>query len=149
MLRFRRQWKIGFYAEEIMARPDAMMTVRTLAGEEIWYPTTLRGCFVALEVDLSLPRKFTAYRRRLSYIRTVPMDGENYRRSGAASLRTAPRPAIAYAIGKLRIERMLAERRLQPGDASSTSASFTITSRSTGNVPLSCNAQVLGLDTTT
>ena len=64
----------------------------------------------------------------------------------AADFATAPGLAIAYEIGKLQIERMLAERRLQQGGRF-TLREFHDYVWSNGNVPLSLQRwELLGLD---
>jgi uncharacterized protein (DUF885 family) len=64
----------------------------------------------------------------------------------AASFATAPGLGIAYEIGKLQIERMLGERRLQQGDKF-TLREFHDYVWSNGNVPLAFERwELLGLD---
>ena len=77
--------------------------------------------------------------------RTVPMDRATAE-SEAADFATAPGLAIAYEIGKLQIEAMLAERRLQLGDRFRL-RDFHDYVWSNGNVPFSLQrCELLGLD---
>ena len=64
----------------------------------------------------------------------------------AAGFSTAPGLGIAYEIGKLQIQRMLAERRLEQGDHFAL-REFHDYVWSNGNVPLSLQRwELLGLD---
>jgi uncharacterized protein (DUF885 family) len=77
--------------------------------------------------------------------RTVPMDRQTAE-GEAASFSSAPGLAIDYEIGKLQIERMLADRRLQLGDKFSL-REFHDYVWNNGNVPLSLQRwDLLGLD---
>lgn len=77
--------------------------------------------------------------------RTVPMD-KGTAHGEAAGFATAPGLGIAYEIGKLQIERMLADRRLQQGGKFSL-REFHDYVWSNGNVPLSLQRwELLGMD---
>jgi uncharacterized protein (DUF885 family) len=77
--------------------------------------------------------------------RAVPMDRKTAE-TDAADYVGAPGLGIAYEIGKLQIERMLAERSLQLGDKFNL-RQFHDYVWSNGNVPLSLQRwELLGLD---
>jgi uncharacterized protein (DUF885 family) len=99
-----------------------------------------------VEVDVKLALGDFSIAQGADYLaRTVPMD-RGTAAGEAASFATAPGLGIAYEIGKLQIERMLAERRLQQGDKF-TPRAFHNYVWSIGNVPLSLQRwDLLGLD---
>src|SRR6202167_5510101 len=103
---------IGFYAEEMML--DAGLYDDSPRSREIIYNfARLRTLRVEVDVKLALGQITIA--QAAEYLaRTVPMDRQTAE-GEAASFATAPGLGIAYEIGKLQIERMLAERRLQQG----------------------------------
>ena len=134
---------IGFYAEEMML--DAGLYDDSPRSREIIYSfARLRALRVEVDVKLALAQ-FTIPQAADYLARTVPMDrvtadGE------AASFATAPGLGIDYEIGKLQIERMLADRRLQQG-AKFSLREFHDYVWSNGNVPLSLQRwELLGLD---
>jgi Bacterial protein of unknown function (DUF885) len=103
---------IGFYAEEMML--DAGLYDDSPRSREIIYNfARLRALRVEVDVKLALGQ-FTIAQAADYLARTVPMD-RGTADGEAASFATAPGLGIAYEIGKLQIERMLAERRLQQG----------------------------------
>jgi uncharacterized protein (DUF885 family) len=99
-----------------------------------------------VEADVKLALGEFSIEQAADYLaRTVPMDRETAN-SEAASFATAPGLAIAYEIGKLQIERMLAERRLQQGDKFSL-RDFHDYVWLNGNVPFALQEwELLGLD---
>ena len=134
---------IGFYAEEMML--DAGLYDDSPQSRRIIYNfARLRALRVEVDVKLALG-EFTIGQAADYLARTVPMDRRTAE-GEAASFATAPGVGIAYEIGKLQIERMLAERRLDQGDKF-TLREFHDYVWSNGNVPLSLQRwELLGLD---
>ena len=134
---------IGFYAEEMML--DAGLYDDSPRSREIIYNfARLRALRVEVDVKLALGR-FSMAQAAEYLARTVPMDRRTAQ-GEAADFATAPGLGIAYQIGKLLIERTLAERRLQQGDKF-TLRDFHDYVWSNGNVPLSLQRwELLGLD---
>ncbi len=134
---------IGFYAEEMML--DAGLYDDSPRSREIIYNfARLRTLRVEVDVKLALGQ-FTIAQAADYLARSVPMD-RGTAEGEAASFATAPGLGIAYEIGKLQIERMLAERRLQQG-AQFTLRDFHDYVWSNGNVPLALQRwELLGLD---
>ena len=112
--------------------------------EIIYNFARLRALRVEVDVKLALGRITIA--QAADYLaRTVPMDKETAQ-GEAAGFATAPGLGIAYEIGKLQIERMLAERRLQQGDKFNL-REFHDYVWSNGNVPLTLQRwELLGLN---
>ena len=104
---------IGFYAEEMMLQVG-LYDDSSRTREIIYNFARLRALRVEADVKLALG-EFTIPQAAEYLERTVPMDRETAQ-GEAASFATAPGLAIDYEIGKLQIERMLAERRLQLGE---------------------------------
>jgi len=99
---------------------------------------------VEADVKLALGQ-FTIAQAADYLARTVPMDRQTAE-AEAAGFSTAPGLAIAYEVGKLQIERMLAERRLQQGDQFKVQE-FDDYVWNNGNVPLSLQRwELLGLN---
>ena len=134
---------IGFYAEEMML--DAGLYDNSPRSRLIIYNfARLRALRVEVDVKLALG-EFTIAQAADYLARTVPMDRQTAE-GEAAWFATAPGVGIAYEIGKLQIERMLAERRLQLGDKF-TLREFHDYVWSNGNVPLTLQRwELLGLD---
>ncbi len=134
---------IGFYAEEMML--DAGLYDDSPRSREIIYNfARLRALRVEVDVKLALGQ-FTIAQAADYLARTVPMD-RGTADGEAASFATAPGLGIAYEIGKLQIERMLADRRLQQGGKFSL-REFHDYVWTNGNVPLSLQRwELLGLD---
>jgi hypothetical protein len=134
---------IGFYAEEMML--DAGLYDDSPRSREIIYSfARLRALRVEVDVKLALGQ-FSIPQAADYLARTVPMDRQTAE-GEAASFATAPGLGIAYEIGKLQIQRMLAELRLQRGDKF-TLREFHDYVWSNGNVPLSMQRwDLLGLD---
>jgi uncharacterized protein (DUF885 family) len=134
---------IGFYAEEMML--DVGLYDDNPRSREIIYNfARLRALRVEVDVKLALGR-FTIPQAADYLARTVPMD-RGTAEGEAASFATAPGLGIAYEIGKLQIERMLAERRLQQSGKFSLREFHDYVWRN-GNVPLSIERwELLGLD---
>jgi hypothetical protein len=134
---------IGFYAEEMML--DAGLYDDSPRTREIICNfARLRALRVEVDVKLALGQCTIA--QAADYLaRTVPME-RGAAEGEAAYFATAPGLGIAYEIGKLQIQRMLAERRLEQGDKF-TLREFHDYVWSNGNVPLSLQRwELLGLD---
>jgi hypothetical protein len=134
---------IGFYAEEMML--DAGLYDDSPRTREIIYNfARLRALRIEVDVKLALGQ-YTIAQAADYLARTVPMD-RGAAEGEAAYFATAPGLGIAYEIGKLQIQRMLAERRLEQGDKFSL-REFHDYVWSNGNVPLSLQRwELLGLD---
>ncbi len=134
---------IGFYAEEMML--DAGLYDNSPRSRLIIYNfARLRALRVEVDVKLALG-EFTIAQAAGYLARSVPMDRQTAE-GEAAWFATAPGVGIAYEIGKLQIERMLAERRLQLG-GKFTLREFHDYVWSNGNVPLTLQRwELLGLD---
>ncbi|MGC2194893.1 MAG: DUF885 domain-containing protein [Terriglobales bacterium] len=134
---------IGFYAEEMMLQAG-LYDDSPRSRQIIYNFARLRALRVEADVKLALG-EFTINQAADYLARSVPMDSKTAE-SEAASFATAPGLAIAYEVGKLQIERMLAERRLQEGDKFNLRG-FHDYVWSNGNVPLSLQRrELLGLD---
>jgi hypothetical protein len=134
---------IGFYAEEMMLQAG-LYDDSPRSREIIYSFARLRALRVEVDVKLALG-EFTIAQAADYLARTVPMDRKTAE-GEAASFASAPGLAIAYEIGKLQIERLLAERRLQLGDKFSL-REFHDYVWSNGNVPLSLQRwELAGLD---
>jgi hypothetical protein len=134
---------IGFYAEEMMLQAG-LYDDSPRTREVIYNFARLRALRVEADVKLALG-EFSIDQAADYLARTVPMDRKTAE-SEAADFSTAPGLAIAYEIGKLQIERMLAQRRLQLG-AKFSLREFHDYVWSNGNVPLSLQRwELLRLD---
>ncbi len=134
---------IGFYAEEMMLA--AGLYDNSPRSREIIYNfARLRALRVEVDVKLALG-EFTIAQAADYLARTVPMDRKTAE-GEAASFATAPGLGIAYEIGKLQIERNLADRRLEQGGEFNL-REFHDYVWSNGNVPLSLQRfETLGLE---
>jgi Bacterial protein of unknown function (DUF885) len=134
---------IGFYAEEMMLAAG-LYDDSPRSREIIYNFARLRALRVEVDVKLALGQ-FTILQAADYLTRTVPMDRQTAE-GEAASFATAPGLGIAYEIGKLQIERMLADRRLEQGEKFNL-REFHDYVWSNGNVPLSLERwDLLGLD---
>jgi len=134
---------IGFYAEEMMLQAGLYDDSPRTRGI-IYNFARLRALRVEADVKLALG-EFSIAQAADYLARTVPMDRKTAE-SEAADFSTAPGLAIAYEIGKLQIERMLAQRRLQLGDKFKL-RDFHDYVWSNGNVPLALQRwELLGLE---
>ncbi len=134
---------IGFYAEEMML--EAGLYDDSPRTREIIYSfARLRALRVEVDVKLALG-ELTIGQAADYLARTVPMDRKTAE-DEAAGFATAPGLAIAYEIGKLQIQGLLGERRLQLGDKFNL-RDFHDYVWSNGNVPFSLQRwELLGLD---
>jgi uncharacterized protein (DUF885 family) len=134
---------IGFYAEEMMLQAG-LYDDSPRTRQIIYNFARLRALRVEADVKLALG-EFSIDQAAEYLARTVPMDRKTAE-SEAADFSTAPGLAIAYEIGKLQIEGMLAKRRLEQGDKF-TLREFHDYVWSNGNVPLTLQRwELLGLD---
>jgi uncharacterized protein (DUF885 family) len=134
---------LGFYAEEMMLAAG-LYDDSPRSREIIYNFARLRALRVEVDVKLALGQ-FTIPQAADYLARTVPMD-RGTADGEAAGFATAPGLGIAYEIGKLQIERMLADRRLAEGGKFSLRA-FHDYVWNNGNVPLALQRwELLGLD---
>jgi uncharacterized protein (DUF885 family) len=134
---------IGFYAEEMMLA-TGLYDDSPRTREIIYNFMRLRALRVEVDVKLALG-EFTIAQAADYLARTVPMDLQTAE-GEAASFSSAPGLAIDYEIGKLQIERMLADHRLQLGDKFNL-RDFHDYVWSNGNVPLALQRwELLGID---
>jgi uncharacterized protein DUF885 len=124
---------IGFYAEEMMLQAG-LYDDSPRSREIIYSFMRLRALRVEVDVKLALG-EFTIAQAADYLSRTVPMDRATAA-GEAADFSAAPGLAIDYEIGKLQIEKLLADRRLQLGDKFNLRA-FHDYVWLNGNVPLS------------
>ena len=104
---------IGFYAEEMMLQAG-LYDDSPRSREIIYNFMRLRALRVEADVKLALG-EFTIAQAGDYLARMVPMDRQTAEEE-AADFSAAPGLAIDYEIGKLQIEKLLADRRLQVGD---------------------------------
>jgi len=134
---------IGFYGEEMMLGAG-LYDDSPRTREIIYNFARLRALRVEADVKLALG-EFSIDQAADYLARTVPMDRKTAE-SEVADFSTAPGLAIAYEIGKLQIEGMLAERRIEQGDKFKL-REFHDYVWSNGNVPLALQRwELLGLD---
>ena len=134
---------IGFYAEEMMLQAG-LYDDSPRSREIIYNFARLRALRVEVDVKLALG-EFTIAQAADYLARTVPMDRKSAE-GEAAEFASAPGTAIAYETGKLQIERMLADRRLEQGDRFNL-REFHDYVWTNGNVPLSLQRwELVGLD---
>jgi uncharacterized protein (DUF885 family) len=134
---------IGFYAEEMMLLAG-LYDDSPRSREIICSFMRLRALRVEVDVKLALG-EFSISQAADYLERAVPMDRKTAEEE-AASFSTAPGLAIDYEIGKLQIERLLADRRLQQGDKFNL-RDFHDYVWTNGNVPLSLQRwELLGFD---
>jgi hypothetical protein len=134
---------IGFYAEEMMLQ-TGLYDDSPRSREIIYNFARLRALRVEVDVKLALG-ELTLTQAADYLARAVPMD-QKTAETDAADYVAAPGLGIAYEIGKLQIERMLAERQLQLGDKFDL-RQFHDYVWSNGNLPLSLQRwELLGLD---
>jgi uncharacterized protein (DUF885 family) len=124
---------VGFYAEELMLQ-TGLYDNSPRTREIIYSFMRLRALRVEVDVKLALG-EFSISQAAEYLTRTVPMDKATAANE-AADFSTAPGLAIDYEIGKLQIERLLADRRLQQGKDFNLRA-FHDYVWTNGNVPLS------------
>jgi len=124
---------LAFYSEELLVSTglyaDAPKT-REMAANYM----RLRA--LRVEVDVKLALGTFTISQAAEYLRTsVPMDAETAR-AEAASFASSPGQAITYQIGKLQVQRLLAEAKRAQGDAFRLRTFHDYVYKN-GNVPLS------------
>lgn len=134
---------IGFYAEEMMMQAG-LYDSSPRSRELIWEMSRLRAARVTVDVELALGE--LNLEQAATYLaQRGPMDSRSAH-SEAAGFSVNPGQAMTYQVGKLQIEKLLAESRLAQGDAFSLRR-FHDTLWLNGNVPLALQRwEMLGLD---
>ncbi len=133
---------IGFYSERMML--DAGFFDNTFARQTILRMARLRALRLEVDVKLSTGR-FTVEQAAEYFVKAVPLDPQQAR-IDALDYTTTPGLGIAYETGKLQIERILADARLQQGNKFNV-REFHDYLWKNGNVPLSLlRWELLGLD---
>lgn len=134
---------IGFYAEEMMMQAG-LYDGSPRSRELIWEMSRLRAARVTVDVKLALG-ELTLEQAATYLAQRGPMDSRSAH-SEAASFSVNPGQAMTYQVGKLQIEKLLAESRLMQGDAFSLRR-FHDAVWLNGNVPLALQRwEMLGLD---
>ena len=134
---------IGFYAEEMMMQAG-LYDASPRSRELIWEMSRLRAARVTVDVKLALGE--LSLEQAAAYLALRgPMDSRSAHNE-AAEFSVNPGQAMTYQVGKLQIEKLLAESRLLQGDAFSLRR-FNDTLWLNGNVPLALQRwETLGLD---
>jgi len=134
---------LGFYSEEMMMQAG-LYDDSPRSREIIYSFARLRALRVEVDVKLALGQ-FTIAQAGEYLARMVPMDRKSAE-TDAADYAASPGLGVAYEIGKLQIERMLARRRLQQGEEFNL-REFHDQVWINGNVPFSLlQWELLGLD---
>jgi hypothetical protein len=124
---------LGFYSEELLLTAG-LYADAPKAREMVANYMRLRALRVEADVRLALGTFTIA--QAAEYLRTsVPMDAETAR-GEAAAFASSPGQAISYQIGKLQVQRLLAETKKDQGDAFRLRAFHDFVYRN-GNVPIS------------
>jgi len=134
---------IGFYAEEMMMQAG-LYEDSPRSRELIWEMSRLRAVRVTVDVKLALGEMTLA--QAADYLaKRAPMDSRSAQNE-AAEFSVNPGQAMTYQIGKLQIEKLLAESRLAQGDSFSLRRFHDILWLN-GNVPIVLQRwELLGLD---
>jgi hypothetical protein len=134
---------LGFYAEEMMMQAGLYDT-SPRTRELVWGMSRLRAARVTVDVKLALGELTLA--QAAEYLsQRGPMDARTAH-AEASEFSVQPGQAMTYQIGKLQIEKLLAETRLRQGDAFSLRR-FDDTVWLNGNVPLALQRwELLGVD---
>jgi uncharacterized protein (DUF885 family) len=134
---------IGFYAEQMMLEAG-LFDESPFARETILRMARLRALRLEVDVKLSISQ-FTVEQAAEYFVHSVPLD-EQQAHIDALDYTTTPGLGISYQTGKLQIQRMLADARLQQGDKFNL-RDFHDYLWKNGNVPLSLlRWELLGLD---
>jgi uncharacterized protein (DUF885 family) len=124
---------LGFYSEELLLTAG-LYADAPKAREMVANYMRLRA--LRVEVDVKLALGTFTIPQAAEYLRTtVPMDAETAR-AEAAAFASSPGQAITYQIGKLQVQRLLAEAKRAQGDAFRLRAFHDFVYRN-GSVPLS------------
>jgi hypothetical protein len=134
---------IGFYAEEMMLQAG-LYDGSPRSRELIWEMSRLRAARVTVDVRLALGDM--KLEQAADYLaQRGPMDAPSAHNE-AADFSVNPGQAMTYQVGKLQIEKLLAESRLWGGEAFSLRR-FNDALWLNGNVPLALQRwEMLGLD---
>jgi uncharacterized protein (DUF885 family) len=134
---------IGFYAEEMMLQAG-LYDASPRSRELIWEMSLLRAARVTVDVKLALGE--LSLEQAAAYLALRgPMDSRSAHNE-AAEFSVNPGQAMTYQVGKLQIEKLLAESRLFQGDAFSLRR-FNDALWLNGNVPLALQRwETLGLE---
>ena len=124
---------LAFYSEELLLSAG-LYADAPKAREMVANYIRLRA--LRVEVDVKLALGTFTIPQAAEYLRTtVPMDAETAR-AEAAAFASSPGQAISYQIGKLQVQRLLAEAKRAQGDAFRLRTFHDFVYRN-GNVPLS------------
>jgi hypothetical protein len=124
---------LAFYSEELLLSAG-LYAEAPKAREMVANYMRLRA--LRVEVDVKLALGTFTIPQAAEYLRTsVPMDAATAR-AEAAAFASSPGQAITYQIGKLQVQRLLAEAKKAQGDAFRLRAFHDFVYRN-GNVPLS------------
>ncbi|HZQ90686.1 MAG TPA: DUF885 domain-containing protein [Terriglobales bacterium] len=123
---------LGFYAEEMMLQAG-LFDDSPHTREIIYNFMRLRALRVEVDVKLALGQ-FSIEQAAEYLQRTVPMDSETAH-AEARSFATTPGQAITYQIGKIQIQKFLADARIQQGEKFNLRA-FHDALWLNGNVPI-------------
>jgi hypothetical protein len=134
---------IGFYAEEMMMQAG-LYDSSPRSRELIWEMSRLRAARVTVDVKLALG-ELTLEQAAAYLALRGPMDSRSAHNE-AAEFSVNPGQAMTYQVGKLQIEKLLAESRLLQGDAFSLRR-FNDALWLNGNVPFALQRwEMLGLE---
>ena len=134
---------IGFYAEEMMMQAG-LYDDSPRTRELVWGMNRLRAARVTVDVKLALG-EMTLEQAADYLARRGPMDTRTAHRE-AADFSVSPGQAMTYQVGKLQIEKLLAESRLLQGESFSLRR-FDDGLWLNGNIPIALQRwELLGLD---
>ena len=124
---------LAFYSEELLVSTGLYANAPKTREMAANY---MRLRALRVEVDVKLALGTFTIPQAAEYLRTsVPMDAETAR-AEAAAFASSPGQAITYQIGKLQVQRLLAEAKRAQGDAFRLRAFHDFVYKN-GNVPLS------------
>jgi hypothetical protein len=134
---------LAFYSEELLVSTGLYANAPKTREMAANY---MRLRALRVEVDVKLALGTFTIPQAAEYLRTsVPMDAETAR-AEAASFASSPGQAITYQIGKLQVQRLLAEAKRAQGDAFRLRAFHDFVYRN-GNVPFSLQRwELLGME---
>jgi len=134
---------LAFYSEELLVSTGLYANAPKTREMAANY---MRLRALRVEVDVKLALGTFTIPQAAEYLRTsVPMDAETAR-AEAASFASSPGQAITYQIGKLQVQRLLAEAKRVQGDAFRLRAFHDFVYRN-GNVPFSLQRwELLGME---
>ena len=136
--------KTGLQAPPSCARTAGLYDASPRSRELIWEMSRLRAARVTVDVKLALG-ELTMEQAAAYLALRGPMDSRSAHNE-AAEFSVNPGQAMTYQVGKLQIEKLLAESRLLQGDTFSLRR-FDDALWLNGNVPLALQRwEMLGLD---